>query len=366
MKTNSYKLKTKKSSKKWIILPVLGMFVFLFTLAAGNFSSFIENWYSQKLYAGIAKSVSALSSKVSFSLDDSFYLFIISLLIVLLILPFFKKISFAKSLKSVLNVLAGVYILFYFLWGFNYFRPNLNERLKIGKQQPDTLLFSREFKILIDTTNATNCTFNDFDKNRIDSLIEKSYKKLAPILKINYPQGKRRAKKITFSRFFAKAGISGYFGPFFNEIHVNKFVLPVEYPFVLAHEKAHQFGITSEAEANFYAWLVCTSSPSKQLQYSANLQVLRFFLYQGAELKNYAEIVKNLNENVRTDYRKIRENWEKLRNEKVDRIASKVNDTYLKTNHVKKGIDDYNDVVQLVMDFSYDPAFQKKYKLTLH
>ncbi len=359
-------MKTKKSSKEWIFLPVIAVLVFLFTLVANSFSPFIEKWYSQKLYVVIAKSISFLSSKVSFSLDDTLYLIILVSLISLLIFPFSKKISLIKSLKSILNILAGIYILFYSLWGFNYFRPDLNYRLKIGKQQPDTLLFSQEFKTLIDSTNATNCTFNTFDKNRIDSLVEESYKNLAPILKIDYPQGKRRPKKITFSRFFAKAGISGYYGPFFSEIHVNKFVLPVEYPFVLAHEKAHQFGITSEAEANFYAWLVCTSSPSKQLQYSANLQVLRFFLYQGAELKNYAEIVKNLNENVRTDYRKIRENWEKLRNEKVDRIASKVNDTYLKTNHVKKGIDDYNDVVQLVMDFSYDPAFQKKYKLTLH
>ncbi len=310
--------------------------------------------------------VSALSSIIPFSLDDLFYLILILTLIILLILPFFKKISFANSFKKILNIISGVYILFYALWGFNYFRNNLNERLGIEKQKPDTKLFSEELKNLIDTTNNTYCSFDDFDKTHIDSLVEESYKNLAPILKIDYPQGKRRPKKITFSRFFAKAGISGYYGPFFSEIHINKFVLPVEYPFVLAHEKAHQFGITSEAEANFYAWLVCANSPSKQLQYSANLQVLRFFLYQGAGLKEYPEIVKTLNENVKTDYRKIRENWEKLRNEKVDKIASKVNDTYLKTNQVKKGIDDYNDVVQLVMDFSYDSAFQQKYHLNLH
>ncbi len=360
------KLKRKTASKNWIILPVLAILVFLLTRVAVHFHSLVEHWYSQKLYVVIARFFSAISSLFPFSLDDLFYIILILLLIILLILPFFRKISFGKALKTILNVLAGVYILFYILWGFNYSRPDLNARLGIPKQKPDTKLFSEKLQKLIDTTNVDYCTFNDFDKNRIDSLVEASYKKLAPVLKINYPQGKRRAKKITFSRFFAKAGISGYYGPFFNEIHVNKYVLPVEYPFVLAHEKAHQFGITSEAEANFYAWLVCTSSPSKQLRYSANLQVLRYFLYQGSGLKIYPEMVKRLNKNVIDDYRKIRENWDKLRNDKVDKIASKVNDTYLKTNHVKKGIDDYNDVVQLVMDFSYDPVFQKKNHLTVH
>jgi DNA-binding transcriptional MerR regulator len=196
--------------------------------------------------------------------------------------------------------------------------------------------------------------------------VEKSYKNLAPALKINYPGGKRKAKEITFSSFFAKAGISGYYGPFFNEVHINNTILPEEYPFVLAHEKAHQFGITSEAEANFYAWLACFGSSSKQLQYSANLQILRFFLYHGYSLKNYREIVSMLDENVKSDFRRIQEHWEQLRNEKVDKIANKVNDTYLKTNKIEKGIEDYTGVVKFVMDFSQDSVFQEKWNLNLN
>lgn len=360
------KLKRKTSSKKCFILPVLAFLVFLLTRVAVHFRSLVENWYSQKLYVIIAKVLSAFSSLFPFSLDDLFYIFLIWVLILLLVLPFLKRISFGKALKAILNVLAVVYILFYVLWGFNYSRPDLNARLGIEKQKPDVNLFTQELISLIDSTNADYYPFNDFDKKQIDSLVEASYQKISPILKINYPQGKRRPKNITFSRFFAAAGISGYYGPFFNEIQVNKFVLPVEYPFVLAHEKAHQFGITSEGEANFYAWLVCASSPSKQLQYSANLQVLRFFLYQGSGLESYPKMVKKLDEKVIADYQKIRENWEKLQNEKVDKIASKVNDTYLKTNHVKKGIDDYNEVVQMVMDFSYDANIQQKYDSTVH
>ena len=197
----------------------------------------------------------------------------------------------------------------------------------------------------------------------IERLIEKSYNKLAPVLQINYPAGKRRAKNITFSRFFAKAGISGYYGPFFSEVHINKNNLPVEYPFVLAHEKAHQFGISSEAEANFYAWLVCSQSESKQLQYSANLYILKFFIYQGYQMEQYPEIIKELNGNVKNDFRRIQEHWLNLRNKKINKVASKVNDTYLKTNKIEKGIEDYYGVVKHVMDISQDSVFQRKWDL---
>lgn len=356
----------KKFSLQWVIMPVLAMLVFLFTRIAGHFSSYIEIWYSQKVYVIIAQTISGFSSLISFSLDDLFYFILISAILIILVLPLFKKMLFKNSLKSVINILASVYVLFYVLWGFNYFRSSLNDRLGIKKQDVKTELFTSELKNQIKITNETHCTFNSFDKNEIDSLIEESYKKLAPVLKLKYPQGKRQPKKISLSSFFAKAGISGYFGPFFNEVHINKFVLPVEYPFVLAHEKAHQLGITSEAEANFYAWLACRNSSSEQLQYSANLIVLRFFLYQGYELEGYSEIVNELNDNVKADYQKIRENWQKHRNEKVDKIATKVNDSYLKSNQVKKGIDDYNNVVQLVMDFTYDDVFQAKYKSLLY
>ena len=358
-------MKAKKPSIKWIILPIVALLVFFITRFASHFHEYIENWYSQKVYIIIAKSISAISALIPFSLDDLFYIFLILVIFIFTVFLLFRRISFRTSLKIILNILASVYILFYILWGFNYFRNNLNDRLDIKKQQPDTRLFTNELQALIQITNKNYCSFDNFNKSAIDSLIEDSYKKLAPILKIKYPQGLRKPKEITFSRFFAKAGISGYYGPFFNEVHVNKFVLPIEYPFVLAHEKAHQLGITSEAEANFYSWLVCSTSPSQQLRYSANLLILRFFLYQGTDLGNYQEILKEFNENVKSDYRKIRENWEKLRNEKVDRIASKVNDTYLKSNQVEKGIEDYNDVVQLLMDFTYDSAFQNKYDLIL-
>lgn len=349
--------------RKWLLWPSLAVFVFLLTQLASIFPEFTNRWYSQTIYPIIAFVFSIISSFFPVSLDDMFYMLLIASLFTMLILIITKRIPFSKAVNIILNTLALTFIAFYLFWGFNYFRSNLNQRLDIPEKAPEKAEFISQLEILIENTNDSYCSFDDFNTHRIDSIIEASYKNLAPVLKISYPLGQRKAKKITFSGFFAQAGISGYYGPFFSEIHVNSNILPVEYPFVLAHEKAHQFGITSEAEANFYAWLVCTQSPSQQLQYSANLSILRFFLYQGYQLKEYPEIIAKLDERVKEDYKKIREHWDSLRNEKVDRIASQVNDAYLKSNKIEKGIEDYTGVVKFVMDYSQDKAFQKKWNL---
>lgn len=349
--------------RRWLLWPALALFVFMLTQLAALFPEFTNQWYSQKVYPIIAGVFSNISSVFPFSLDDSFYILLITVFLALIFLLLFKKISFLKAINIILNTLAITFIAFYLFWGFNYFRSNLNQRLDIPEQTPDKAEFISELEKLIENTNNSYSSFEDFDQVKTDSLVEESYKKLAPALQISYPLGKRKAKKITLSGFFAKAGISGYYGPFFSEIHVNDKILPLEYPFVLAHEKAHQFGITSEAEANFYAWLVCTQSTSKQLQYSANLNILRFFLYQGYQLKEYPEIIAKLDDRVKTDFKKIRDHWDSMRNEKVDRIASQVNDAYLKSNKIEKGIEDYTGVVKFVMDYSQDKAYQEKWNL---
>ena len=354
-----------KIFRKWFTLPILALITLGLTEIGARNPGFVERVYSLSIYPVLAYIISNLSNPFPFSLDDTFYLFLIITAITLTILLLLKRISWKFSVKLVLNMLAVVYMLFYYLWGFNYYREDLNCRLQLAEQKPNTIDFLKQLETLVENTNKSYCSFENMEKEKIDSLVEDSYKKLADVLALKYPAGKRRDKTITWSSFFAKAGISGYYGPFFNEIHVNKKVLPIEYPSVLAHEKAHQFGITSEAEANFYSWIVCTQSNSKQLRYSANLNILRFFLHQAYQLEEYPEIISNLDDRVKKDYQRIRENWMKLRNEKIDRVASKVNDTYLKGNKVEKGIEDYTGVVKHVMNFSLDSAFLERHNLNV-
>jgi hypothetical protein len=339
----------------WLALATYGLTEFF-----SRYPGLTEAVYSQTMYPAFAFLLSFLSKWVSFSLDDAFYGLLAVFFIVILLLTIFKKIRPGRFLLLLVQTLALTYTLFYCFWGFNYYRTGINNRLQITKSKPDSLQFVRVFEHLIDQTNESYCTFEKMKHPSINSLVESSYKKHASFLKLHYPQGTRRPKPITLSTFFAKASIAGYYGPFFSEVHLNDSLMSIEYPQVLAHECAHQFGITSEAEANFYGWLVCSQSNSKFLQYSANISMLDYFLSHGKHLRNFPDLVHRISKPVIDDIRKIQKHWEALRSEKIEKVAGKVNDVYLKTNKVEKGIEDYFGVVQFVMDFSTDSLAQKR------
>ncbi len=338
---------------------------FAITLLLSKHPDFTESWYSNGLYPVIAKILSPISSLFPFSIDDVFYTLLLLGIPTLLSLLLFKKIKPTRAGMLLLNTLSVLYISFYFLWGFNYYREDVNTRLELSNSNATSEEFRAVLEKLIDNTNQSYCTVDSMDKKSIDSLVEDSYSGLSEMLKIDYPSGVRKDKSITFSRFFARSGISGYFGPFFNEVHVNKETHPLEYPVVLAHEKAHQLGVTSEAEANFYAWLVCSQSTSQELRYAAGSFILRFFFNQAGNRNDYKELVSMIDPRVIKDFDLIREHWNKLRNEKMEKAATRVNDAYLKTNAVEEGVNDYYGVVQFVLDFELDANFRERWNLNI-
>jgi hypothetical protein len=339
----------------WLALLTFGL-----TELLSRYPRITESVYSQTLFPVFASVLSFISKWVSFSVDDAFYALLAIFFLTIITLTIFRKMRFRRFLLLVFQSLAICYTLFYWFWGFNYYRNNVNERLEIMRAKPDSVQFVKVLETLITETNKSYCSFDSISKPEIAREVESSYRKLAPFLKLKYPQGVREAKPITLSSFFAKASIAGYYGPFFSEVHLNDSLLMIEYPQVLAHESAHQLGVTSEAEANFYSWLVCAKSNSKHLQYSGNINTLSYFLSQARHLRSFPDLVHKIDKPVIADIRKIQQHWEQMRNEKIDKVAGKVNDVYLKTNKVKRGIEDYFGVVQFVMDFETDTLAMKK------
>lgn len=348
-------------SYRWLILPVLALATYGLTALLAVRPHLTERFYSNGLYPPLATGLSMVSKLFPFSMGDLFYALLVVALLTLVLLAVFRKISVGSLLRKSLNLAALVYILFYWLWGFNYFRVPFNERLGINKAEADPEQFMAVFEDLIEqANNYQSKAEGNLSLAEAGLLIEKVYADYADFLRISYPQGFRRAKNITFAKFFAKAGISGYYGPFFNEIHINPHLHPLELPVILAHEKAHQFGVTSEAEASFYAWFACEYSGSDDLRYSNSLYLLRYFLNHGYSLEGFEERVAKISEPVRNDLRAIRDHWLAMRNEKIDKAASRANDAYLKTNKVTAGIADYKGIVALVMDFRTDSLVQNK------
>ena len=123
----------------------------------------------------------------------------------------------------------------------------------------------------------------------------------------------------------------------------------MEYPYVLAHEKAHQFGITNEAEANLAAFVICTTSEDKRLQYSGYVNLLLYFLSDASQLKDATDYVRMIDKKVILDLRFQRSHWQGLRNTTLDQMQTSANNAYLKTNHIEEGVKNYNKVVALAI-----------------
>jgi len=347
VKKNRFTVKRISLSLAWPYM--LALLVFVSVRIAIRNEDVVEKFYSTGLYPAIANLFSALSNLVPFSLWDSFWVISIIAVFTGLLLSLLKRLKFCCYFLRVTQLLALLYSLFYLSWGFNYFRPEIAKRLKWDI----TTLNEQDFRSVLDSlivnTNRCYTKVSASEYRSIDNLVEKSYKTNSTVLRIQYPNGKRRPKKMLFSSYFAKSGISGYFGPFFNEVHLNSYLLPEDYPFLLAHEKAHQFGISNEAEANLAAFIICSTSEDQRLQYSGYLFLLLYFLNDASDLSDYKEYIKKIDKPV-IDYIRFRSKYyDDLQNKTLEKVQSAANDVYLKSNNIKTGIENYNQVVSLVI-----------------
>lgn len=332
----------------------LAIVVFLSTrIAIGN-PTFVEHFYSQGIYPVIATSFSFFSNLIPFSIWDVFWIFFVLLIITGLVLVIFKKLKFGWYILRTLQVVAILYSFFYLVWGYNYFRPAIQDRIGWKMPASDENLFRQVLDSIIRQTNINYISISPSGYKEIDNLVEESYHARSNQLGIRYPNGKRRPKTMIFSKFYGKLGLSGYFGPFFNEIHLNNTLLPMDYPFVLGHEKAHQFGITSEAEANLAGFIVCIKSDDQRLRYSGYMSMLLYFLRDASHLKDFHEIIKKTDKRVLDDIRYRQKYYQGLENVTLSDMQTAANNSYLKVNHIEKGVQNYNQVVSLVISWYYN------------
>ena len=323
-------------------------------------STTLSEWYMQHIYPVVAIILSTLSGLFPFSLYDLFILVASLYLIVLILFLIFRKTSFKKFLYSLIRFVTILVVWFYFAWGISYFREDFYAKSDLKETTFDAENLKKFVIRFVADANEAYVDFDVMDRAGVRQDLEESYHALHEKLGIDYPNGKRRAKPMLFESLYSKMGVSGYFGPFFNEIHVNNYSLDTTYPFTLAHEMAHQFGIAHESEANLYAFIVCMQSEDERIRYSAYLSTLLYLVNDAAEF--LPEEVDSLTSEIRpeiiADLRRNREHWLAVRNRSLSEVQDKAYDAYLKTNKVSSGRENYSEVVGLLIS-SYDTFIKK-------
>ena len=350
----------KQNRQKFTYLLIVAAILFGVIIIFSR-STALSEWYMRHIYPGIAIILSTLSGLFPFSLYDLFVIAAVLYLLKLVLFVIIRRTDFKKFLFSLFRFVTILVAWFYFAWGISYFREDFYAKHNLKETPFDADNLKKFVVRFIADANEAYVDFDVMDRRGVGQDLERSYYILHGKLDIDYPNGKRRAKPMLFESFYSKMGVSGYFGPFFNEIHVNNYSLNSTYPFTLAHEMAHQFGIAHESEANLYAFIVCMGSEDARIRYSAYLSTLLYLVNDAAEFlpDEVDSLTSVIRPEIIADLRRNREHWLAVRNRSLSEVQDRAYDAYLKTNKVSSGRENYSEVVGLLIS-TYDSFIKTK------
>ena len=117
----------KKKNIGLLIIPQL-----LFVQYISNHQDIIEEYYSLGVYQLTSKILRSTLSIFPFSIGDILYIITLIYFIRLIVKEIsMKKINLKKSIRIIIFYCSIFHFLFYFLWGLNYHRTSLHEKLTI-------------------------------------------------------------------------------------------------------------------------------------------------------------------------------------------------------------------------------------------
>src|SRR5690554_4605868 len=350
----------KKSNKqKWMRLLVaagaLLAVIFIFSR-----SSMLSEAYMRTAYPVIATLFSFISGIFPFSLYDVFIVAALIWFTGMILRVILRKITLSAFFYSLLRFTLIVVAWFYLSWGIAYFRDDFYTRNEVEEVPFDKENLHNVTLRFIANANRSYVITDEMDKEDVRDVIEQSYHQHHQELRLPDPNGKRRVKAMIFESIYSKMGVSGYFGPFFNEIHVNNYSLPFTYPFTLAHEMAHQYGIAPESEASLYAFIVCAGSSDPMVRYSGYTSVLGYLLRDARRFipDVYDSLLQSIRPDIIADMQRNSAHRTSVRNQSLSDMQYKAYDSYLKTNQVSSGHDNYSEVTGILIS-SYDVFIEK-------
>ena len=300
-----------------------------------NNPSFIDDYYVGIVFNNLIKINSFLFSKIEIPIGEIIYIVIIILYIYL----FVKVISF--KLSDFLNLVAFssiLYFLFYFLWGLNYFKPSLVDKLNIKSEYEFNVLDETINKVIFEINKESSFISEDINKSDIFNLINTTASNI---------------KKSIIPDIFLYQKVSGHYIPFTSEaIFVDKIPL-VDMPIVILHEQAHQSGYANEGEASFIAFSKAINDKEPYIRYSGYFYALINLLNEISK-KNSDKLddyITKLDEKVISDIKKVQNFWSKYSNSFLDKAQNYIYDLYLKSNNQEAGIMTYGEVSLYIINY---------------
>ena len=324
------------------------------------FPEFVERYYSNGLYLYLSKISRIVLGWIPFSVGDLFY----TILFFFIFRWIYKnRIGFFKNWKAngltVLSFISILYFLFHFLWGINYYRIPLHEKIGIEKEYTKAQLVALTEKLIVKTNELQFQIEKDSTKKVVFNYSEQEMYEMSPngydlfsnqLTEIEYKN--ESIKSSLYSLPLSYMGFGGYLNPFTNEAQVNSLKPKYTSPLTICHEMAHQTGIASESDCNFIGFMAASSNNDLYFQYSAYAFALNYCLYnlevmQEGSSKSYRKfinkgILENFNENK--TFWKQYHSW-------IDTFFEYFYDKFLKFNQQKDGMESYSKFVGLLINY---------------
>jgi len=315
------------------IFPVLSLLTFVFSWAGLYPSDFVERYYSRSMFPKISQAAGRVADLFSLSWLD-------------LLVPagavFLVWLVRKRRWGTILNGVAGLYLIFFWTWGLNYHRKPLSSKLQLDstRMEPQAMTdFANHAVAELNRLYREKQTYV-YDETRTR---EETVRRVRHVVDIIDRSDWESAKRIKISAignpWLHAAGIDGLFNPFPHEPIISNSILDVERPFVISHELAHVRGYPDEGDANLIATFATLMSGDPAFQYSGWLNL---FLYLRTR-----ELDKQLDPGPRQDLQRI---FERARREQIhwiNNVQQVLLDWFLKANSIDEGVRSYSRVVLL-------------------
>lgn len=324
---------------------VLTVLVIRFVPGAGE-------WYATTIYPWIARVLSAVASIVPYSLEEWIVLLVGAALIVYPIIGIVRHTSCLTILIQETELVLWIVAWFYLGWGCNYYRADFFSRLHVQPIATDEAFFLEYLNEFADNINECYPEQLTLTEEEIEQLIKKEYRTLPDTCGLCTPLDFQHPKKVAFNRLYSAVGVLGYMGPFMAESQLNLQLLPEQYPFTYAHELAHLLGISSEAEANYWAYYVCLQSGESQLKYCGYYGLLPYLIGNARSLlspEEYQGWICRLDPRIIADLNAKSRYWQAQQIEWINDMQEAFYDWYLRSNRIPGGKSNYSQVVQMVL-----------------
>jgi hypothetical protein len=328
--------------------------------------SFIERWYSTGLYPRIQYIVTPISNLLPFAVFDVLTVGAVVVVLGSLVRAIRRarqarrfSILFA-ALGNIVSGAAIAYLAFLLLWGFNYRRLPMTERLVMGGPSPtaDSVRALGERAVYeLNRLHPAAHAAGDTAPWRNETM-RAGFERAQRFLTAAPPAVPGRLKPTIYGSYFRWTSVDGMVDPFALEVMANPDLLPIEVPFVAAHEWAHLAGYADESEANFVGWLTCLQGDA--LARYSGWMFLYWQLSGEVSAADRRVLAAALESGPRRDIDDIAERLRRGRWPLLQRSSWQVYDQYLKANRVEAGIRSYGLVLTLILRAQFDEGWKPR------